>query len=518
MRRPKSSTFDWVYYLAVAIFAICAAALVYYGTRFYGAGVSTDSVKYISAARNFIAGKGLYIYDGSPLTSWPPLYPFELAVPGFLLKSDPELYAGRLNALVFGSTILAAGFYFRRKFPCQPLVALLGTTAFLFSIPLFTVSLWAWSEPLFNLFLVFTFTCIDWYLAKKDYPSLIGLSICAGLAAITRYVGVTVILLGGIVILLTGNPWKEKVKKLFLFGCVSCLPIVAWVVRNFLLAGLPFGNRWPSPQPLADKVLDTITVVTNWFLPVEQTWQGLLFSLSFGLAILLYFVNQNSVNNFFKDLGTRIWPAMLFVIIFPGFLFLSSIVSQETMNSRLPVPLYIPMVIIITGFFAVLTMPGEGRLSSPVGGSVMVVFFMLWIALIANSTFKAEFNDMVFEGGGLNTRASRENDVASYLKDNRLDKKCKIYTNFVEAAYYLGGIGSSKSLSTNELIELDAKALNEGKPAIWPPESKACLAWFNDRIDDNYVPVDGLKKVSNVRSLATLKYGAVYKLSPLSAK
>ena len=143
-----------------------------------------------------------------------------------------------------------------------------------------------------------------------------------------------------------------------------------------------------------------------------------------------------------------------------------------------------------------------------------MLLFLVWVAYSFDAGGAKEINSLVSEGGGLNTRASRENDVALFIKEQKLDQTCKIYTNFVEAVYFMGDMQSSKTLSRKGYAALVSSSQKTGKPVIWPQEEKACLVWFDERINPGYIPAEELKAIANVEALAELKYGAVYSLAP----
>src|SRR5687768_2666146 len=85
---------------------VCALALMLWTTAL-GAGVSPDSVLYIDAARNLLAGKGL-VALGIPLSHYPPGYPAVLALGG-LAGIEPLAGARLLNALLFGLNAMLIG-------------------------------------------------------------------------------------------------------------------------------------------------------------------------------------------------------------------------------------------------------------------------------------------------------------------------------------------------------------------------------------------------------------------------
>ena len=75
MGQNSSIMLSTKYKLALVFFALLGVILVFLSTSRYGAGLSPDSVGYISIARNLITGAGFTSYDGSPLIVQPPLFP-----------------------------------------------------------------------------------------------------------------------------------------------------------------------------------------------------------------------------------------------------------------------------------------------------------------------------------------------------------------------------------------------------------------------------------------------------------
>jgi len=63
------------YKLFLIIPSLIAAGIILLATSHFGVGVSSDSVTYISVARNIVKGIGLVDYAGANLISFPPLYP-----------------------------------------------------------------------------------------------------------------------------------------------------------------------------------------------------------------------------------------------------------------------------------------------------------------------------------------------------------------------------------------------------------------------------------------------------------
>ena len=62
-----------------AALGVAGVVLVLAVTGRYGAGLSQDSVDYVAAARNLLAGNGYLTHEGRPFVLWGPLLPTLLA-------------------------------------------------------------------------------------------------------------------------------------------------------------------------------------------------------------------------------------------------------------------------------------------------------------------------------------------------------------------------------------------------------------------------------------------------------
>ena len=233
----------------------------------YGIGLSPDSAGYISAARHIAAGMGAVMYDGTPLIAQPPLYPAILAIISYVFRMDPLSFAHIVNAALFGFIVYLSGllfFYHLKIFA----FSLLGTVFILTSFPLIEVSLMAWSEPLFIVFVLLYLVFFEIYLVKADIASLVLFSLSVAFAFLTRYIGFIFILTGIFSILLfcRKSP-KVKFKHVILFASVSILPIGLWVTRNYVLSGTLFGPRASSLYTLFQNVTFTFNTFLSWYTP-----------------------------------------------------------------------------------------------------------------------------------------------------------------------------------------------------------------------------------------------------------
>lgn len=251
----------------------------------------------------------------------------------------------------------------------------------------------------------------------------------------------------------------------------------------------------------------------EWFIPISKTWIAVIFPITLVLFYFLLALNRKGSSANVKTWINWFWPVLIYAFTFPTFLILTSLVSQQGFNIRTLSPQSLPMIILITGGIAAVAFLLEKRFKPVAIQGALMAIYLGWLILIPAAHIRGEIKNMVINGGWLNSSASRDNDVVQYLVDNQLDKTCMIYTNFPDAVYYLAGMKSEKTLSRTRLDALESQAKISGKPASWPPEEKACLVWFNDTFRENYLEADELQKISNVRTLAELKYGVVYELT-----
>ena len=234
-RRPDRFT------LLVAAAAAAAAGLVLLRQAAYGPGMLADGLSYIMAARNLLAGDGLDGYWG-PWYIWPPLYPALLAGGGGLFGIDPYAVAGPLNAVIFGLTVLVAGWWLRRRLRSR-FLWLWGCFSIALALPLAEVASHALSESAFILFVTLALTQIDAHLDGGGRASLMRAGAFSAAACLTRYMGASVIVAVVPLLLAARVAPREKMKRIAVYTLLAAAPVGLWMLRNFLLVGSMTGER-----------------------------------------------------------------------------------------------------------------------------------------------------------------------------------------------------------------------------------------------------------------------------------
>jgi 4-amino-4-deoxy-L-arabinose transferase-like glycosyltransferase len=205
-----------------------------------------DPVEYIATAHSLNTGQGLGYVQGhgrfSPIKIHPPFYSLVLAAIG-LFKANLIVASRWLNILAFMGCIFIAGWIFYR-YSRAPAMGIL-TSALLLAFP---NMLWmfssAYSEPLFILLILSGGLCLMAFLHQERLSTLIASAILIGLIAATRYAGIAMVAAGSLsVLLLSSGRTRIRIRKAFLFGLLSSLPVLIWLVWIYFSSAHSLGGR-----------------------------------------------------------------------------------------------------------------------------------------------------------------------------------------------------------------------------------------------------------------------------------
>lgn len=275
--------------LALITLSLLGAAAILLSTR-WGPWAYSDSTTYLVAARSLLEGEGLNVaaHPGSVerLTHHPPLYPLLLSAIG--LCGVELLDAARwLNVILFGATIFTTGFFSYRLLRSGGLA--LSISALLFAMPtLLDMFSGAMSEPLF-LFasLSGTFLIIQ-FLETRQRRTLILAAAAAGLAFLTRYIGIFAIATGLLALgLLYRASWKERGLNLLLYGLVSLLPNAAWWLYVYLSTTTYAARELVSQTSLGGALIELRLLLVEAFWQWLPFTQSLTYSYNTALKLLL---------------------------------------------------------------------------------------------------------------------------------------------------------------------------------------------------------------------------------------
>lgn len=259
--------------LLAALVAATGAAHLWWRASTWGLALNNDGVMYLAAAESLAAGAGLVNLEGDPLTGYAPFFPMLLA---FLsLFGIEALTAGRIvNIAAFGLLILASGLYLGRRLESR-LLALGAAVVIMTSLALSHWFSSFLSEPLFILFTLLALIALDGFLRRRRQgasggTAFLALSVlCVGIAAVTRWAGVALLLAAPLIIAARCKPWRAGLKLATLYGLFASVPLAVALGRNWAVSATLTGPRpLASGQLLSDSLQQTAQELGRWLMPI----------------------------------------------------------------------------------------------------------------------------------------------------------------------------------------------------------------------------------------------------------
>ena len=234
----------------------------------YGIYLTWDSVLlYLPAARNLLDGDGFTIWTGGPYANSAPLYPLIWA---FFSSFGLDIIqtAEYLHAALFGLTIFVIAMWLRTRIESRFLIVWAACSCTV-SLSLIEFSARAGTEIMFTLFVCCSLFSMDRFLNTQRRSLLIWAALAAGGALLTRYVGVTLIG-SGILILLTQRnvSLREKLSNAGTYFLVAVALFGVWILRNMLVIGSLLGRLPPDEFSLLRSLHIATGEISIWIFGV----------------------------------------------------------------------------------------------------------------------------------------------------------------------------------------------------------------------------------------------------------
>jgi 4-amino-4-deoxy-L-arabinose transferase-like glycosyltransferase len=502
----------FIYKIHLLILGIIGSYIIVLLTSHYGAGISPDSVAYISVARHLSDGTGFVNYDGYFFVLQPPLYPLLLAAIKKIILIDPLIFVGYLNAIILFLIVYYSGLFLLRSLKSS-LLAIIGVISILVSFVFIQIFLNALSEPLFILFVLLFLYYFDIYRENGNFISLLLFSAAAALACLTRYVGVIIILTGIVsIIVWRDRTVKEMYKHLIVFLSITILPIGLWVLRNYLLSGTFTGQRAESSYTLPENIILFFNTILKWYLPIEiKTQQLFVLILIFLIGIItVYFLIKKRGKELLRI--TLFCPTLIFTILYSAIIVISSTTTAfDKIGDRLLSPLFVPSIFIIFFFLDNILEWLTKHFNKKFITVLFICGIIFWLRYpVIRTIYNIQYN---FEHSGweYGSKAWKDNTVIDYLNIHRqFDSEYSFYSNAPEAVFILTNIEARWSPPKTLYNSPQLINANAGLKSVWKDKDKSCLVWFNN-IDRKFLfTVKELQKSSNMVMIARLKDGEIY--------
>ncbi len=438
-----------------AFFALVALGLIAGATIWiaspWGIGIEYDSVFYWSAAENLRSGRGLGRLDGGgeliPLTHFPPLYPLLLLAIGGASGLATAEAARLASSMLFGLNVFLLGFLVL-KHSSHPWLAVAAGVIAAVSPAILGRHLWAMSEPLYFTLLLVGIGMLSRSLDERRNRWISAAAVVIGLAALTRYAGISLIATGILIYLsLEDRPLTQRVRRAILFAAISGLPLGLFQLRNLLVVGSP-SNRALTYHPLTLEQLREAGATLAAWIPYDGVSAKVRLAILAILALAsLGLLVRRVGSQKDRDSGSpnQIWRtariAGLHGVAYSGFLVISLTFfdASTRLRERILSPLFIAGLLVAVALAAM----HQKRLGRWGRVGIIAVFAFLTIPYALESWRSLERSARV--GLGFQDQEWRTSDTMQLVRN--LEDERVLYSNEAFPIYYL-----------------------TGRPAYWVPE------------------------------------------------
>ena len=497
--------------LLLAALGLLAALLILLRQSAWGAGLTIDSTLYISAARNLLDGNGLVSWTGRPYQDAAPLFPLVLASLG-LFGVDAIEAAGYVNAAAFGLTVFATTMWLRSRIRSRFLTVWAGCGCAL-SASLAHVSAQAMTEALFILFVVLSLFALSRFLDTNKRSFLLMAALFAGLACLTRHIGVTLIGSGLLILLLQRDTsFLRRTGNASTYFIVAIIPFGAWILRNLLVIGSLTGRVYPNDFSALASLENAIREFSLWVFgkPFGKFGLDILSGLSIQVAgvtvpghalawmiaaLIPIGIGVGCAFTRLRSMEThRLWDMMavpvVFVSVYALFLIIFLPLADVNLPRRYLTPIFPPLLVSATMILSefprciskvllqgILPFSGkrsvddDNRMTAGIPSPVMKIFLSLWLILWIVSNYE-HINHWIDRGHGYSSRDWANSETIRYLRDHPLDGTT--WTTESRALYLLtptrGRYGPhwlSKSKRKMKLRLAKARAENKEIYVVW---------------------------------------------------
>jgi hypothetical protein len=474
--------------------------VIYLYTKYSGVGISPDSIMYASTATNIQAHASLLTFNKHPITFFPVFYPFFLGVIQFITRVDPIKAGAMIDASLFAAVVFTSGWIMEKFVTHARIYKWLILAAIILSPGLLEIYTYLWSETLFILETLF-FILVYWrYLQTHTLKWLLMVGVVTAIACITRYVGVTIVATGGLLLLLDNElPIKKKIGHILFYGGVSVSLLIANLVLNRLTTGLSTGTREPSVTSFQENLHYAGTVICDWgalsnkSYPYATLVAGVI--LLALIAVLLWKTIKGKINSYENIVIAFAVVYGLFIVIW------ASLSRFERINSRLISPMFIPLLIACTSWAPDVILLVKSKAKYVLAG--LAVILMLAFEYATYQIDWQRYDDENDYGiPGYSDDDWNKSEFVVYLKQhkNMFNPAVPIYTDADEAVYLFTGISST--LIPHKFFTADVQKFYQQK--------RFYLVWFNNLSNSELLGLQDILKNKKLVKIGGAKEGGIY--------
>jgi hypothetical protein len=307
-RRARRGNHDRTLVLFLATGAL-ATLLELFVTR-YGIKITTDSATYLGVAHNLADGRGLTVPFANTLDHFSPAQAIGFAGEVPLLLFGPLLsivlapferlgvdsldVLPLFNSLMLGVTVGMVAVLTYRITRRSVLLAVVAA-ALVVHAQVLQVFSFVESEPLYLALALVALGCLARHLTTGRTGSLAGFVVLAGLAGVTRYIGVSVLATGFLALLIwSAGSGRQRVARALGATALGAVPLLAFLLYESSLAG---GFRRPLTvySPPAANWAGIVDSLDHWIVPgnpyvIPDASRRLLMGIALGVVVVALIV------------------------------------------------------------------------------------------------------------------------------------------------------------------------------------------------------------------------------------
>ena len=446
LRKSKLQVSD----IAILLAAFLGAAHLLIRTSNYGPELNHDSWTYISVAENIAAGDGLKDWLQRAHVSSGPLYPLLVASFG-VLGFDPVSIGRFLNIIGFGLIILITGYQLRHHIR-HSFLAVIGSVAVMTSYGMTEFSSHLMTETSYILFSLLALVQMWTFLESDNHrvAPLVLSAVFTSLAMATRYIGISLIITGVILILSEKKfVLRYRLKYIMLYSSIPITLFGIWLTRNWLLVETLTRDDTKFESQLLDYIKAYSDIFVSHTLMLHLGFDWLIY-LSVTLIILVIWKEKGKhkyQSESFEAQRRQGYATLfalygLYTLIYVATLVAVSyrIDHADMLDPRFLTPIYVPIIIIVLVLLDLLLKVALKNSDAIPWITICILLTGILSSInlsirrnIDYTTRNLQLNakPYLFESYGY----SYNMDILIYLRNNPLDGP--IYSNGLHILYWL---------------------------------------------------------------------------------
>ena len=481
---PRRTSDRWVLPLA------CLGSIAVLLANISGIAVGDDGVGYRATADSLLRGNGLGYFLERPLTVWPPVWPWLMAAVAKVTPLDTQGAAIVLNAAATFAFVLL-GHRLLRRVVVQDRLVLLGTAVIALGSSTVGFGHLLMTDFAFAVVLAALLLLLLNFVESEHIGFLLGAGAVVWLSFGLRYVSLYLIPIAGLWLLLNHRRrFLLRLRDAVLFGAVSVVVPVAWMLRNHSLDGTYTGPRYPSARGPVGNAFDILATLGRFVLPgvlnsAAKIWAVVGFVVLVAAAVmgvrLLMATRRGGESLVGRSLRLLGGPTGLLLMMAFGYLvymlYVRSTTALNQLDLRLLNPSYLPLLVLGLTLIAHLgdlgpepdnRWPRRGLVVAYAWAAANIAAGLVAIVAFAagNPYFEGNYNSDVFE-------SVRANAALDAVPDG-----CRVLSNLPNGLYpEVSSTWSPRRTALESSEETDD--LDELVPTL--ADTPTCLVWVDEQ-------------------------------------